>query len=274
MQLRLDENARTEQHGKPHGDVYEEDPAPSERAGQNAAEQESCNDSQGGHAAVDAHRPVPLSPFRKGRGDQRKSIGSRERRADALQPAKRDKGGPALGQAGEERGKGEHRHPDLKQPSPPEKIPEASAEQKQAAKGEDVGVDDPWEIGRGNAEFVLDRRQGDVGNGIVEHQHELSCSDDGEGQAEPGPGTAYPCGRSGIHWKLLGRDEMRAAQPSAAWDRSERIGQSGLWSPEQASTRPASVPRMASSSAILRSISRRCSSAMRLTSALARSSSS
>ncbi len=61
---------------------------------------------------------------------------------------------------------------------------------------------------------------------------------------------------------------------SCAIARSVRIGQSGRWSPLQASTRWASVARISVSSAILRSIRWRCSSAICFTSALARSVSS
>ena len=69
------------------------------------------------------------------------------------------------------------------------------------------------------------------------------------------------------------RRAQLALSPSAP-ARSLRIGQSGRWSPWQRRTSCASVTRIAASSASLRSICARCDSASRLTSLLARSSSS
>ena len=42
----------------------------------------------------------------------------------------------------------------------------------------------------GEVQRVLDVRQGDVDDGLVEHDHELRCRDDGQGQAQPPRGGA------------------------------------------------------------------------------------
>jgi len=61
-----------------------------------------------------------------------------------------------------------------------EQIGGAPAEHEQAAEGQCVGVDDPLEAGRGEAEAVADLRQRDVHDRDVEDDHELRKADDDE----------------------------------------------------------------------------------------------
>jgi hypothetical protein len=88
VQLRFNENTRSEEYGKTDGKVDEEDPAPSQRARENAAQQKTCHDAQGGHAAMDTYCLVSLGPFRKGRGDQGQGVGCRKGRANPLKSPK------------------------------------------------------------------------------------------------------------------------------------------------------------------------------------------
>ena len=62
----------------------------------------------------------------------------------------------------------------------PEQVAGAAAEQQEAAEDERVGVDDPLEVRLGQAEVFLDRRQRDVHDGRVEHDHELREADEDE----------------------------------------------------------------------------------------------
>jgi hypothetical protein len=54
-----------------------------------------------------------------------------------------------------------------------EEVAEPAAEQEEAAEGKDVGVDDPGQAALAEVERVADRRQGDVDDRGVEHDHEL-----------------------------------------------------------------------------------------------------
>ena len=70
-------------------------------------------------------------------------------------------------------------------PPPPEQVAGAPAEQQQPAEGERVGVDDPFQVGTGKVQRVLDVRQRHVDDGGIEHDHELRGRDDREREAEP-----------------------------------------------------------------------------------------
>jgi hypothetical protein len=59
-----------------------------------------------------------------------------------------------------------------------------AAEQQQAAEGERVGVDHPFQAGAGEAERLRDVGQGHVYDRRVEDHHQLRGGDDDQGQAE------------------------------------------------------------------------------------------
>lgn len=64
-----------------------------------------------------------------------------------------------------------------------EQIGKPSAEEQQAAEGQSIGVDDPLKIGVGEAQVSADRRQRDVDDGHVEHNHQLAQADDKQRKA-------------------------------------------------------------------------------------------
>ena len=80
------------------------------------------------------------------------------------------------------------RHAGDEQLAPAEQVGGSTAEQQKAAEQQRVAVDDPLQVGLAEAEVGLDRRQRDVGDRRVEHDHELREADDDED--EPGARVA------------------------------------------------------------------------------------
>jgi hypothetical protein len=85
-------------------------------------------------------------------------------------------------QAAEQRRQREHQDPGDEHAAPAEDVAGAAAEQQQAAEGQGVGVEHPRQAGGGEAQRLLDLRQGDVDDGGVQHDHQLRRRDDGERQ--------------------------------------------------------------------------------------------
>ena len=74
-----------------------------------------------------------------------------------------------------------------------EEVAEPPAEQQEAAEREQVGVDDPRERRLGEPEILSDRRQRDVHDRDVEHDHQVAQAEDVE--REPS--------RAAVRWSLL-----------------------------------------------------------------------
>src|SRR5205823_376400 len=91
--------------------------------------------------------------------------------------------------AADERRGGEERDPLQEEPPVAEVIAEPPAEQQEAAVGEHVGVHDPDERGLREAQAFPDRRQGDVHDRRVEHDHQLAGAKDVE--REPAGSLAH-----------------------------------------------------------------------------------
>ena len=64
----------------------------------------------------------------------------------------------------------------------PEEVAEPTAEQQEAAEGQQIGVDDPRERLLREAEIVADRRQGDVHDRGIEHDHQVAEAEHVEGE--------------------------------------------------------------------------------------------
>ena len=77
------------------------------------------------------------------------------------------------GQAGGQRRRREQGEAGDQHVAPAEQVGGPPAEQQEAAERQAVGDDDPLQVGLGDAEVGLDRRQGHVHDGEVEHDHEL-----------------------------------------------------------------------------------------------------
>jgi hypothetical protein len=72
----------------------------------------------------------------------------------------------------QERGGGEQPDSDHEEPPLPVQVAEAASEEQKPAEGEQVAVDDPGERGLREAEAVTDRRERDVHDRRVEHDHQ------------------------------------------------------------------------------------------------------
>ena len=78
---------------------------------------------------------------------------------------------------------GEQRDPSHEHALAAEPVTEGGAGQQQNRVREHIGVDGPFERLDRGAEVAMDARQGDVHDEVVEHDHEQSDRDDGEGPA-------------------------------------------------------------------------------------------
>ena len=65
-----------------------------------------------------------------------------------------------------------------------QQVAHPAAEDQQPAEREDVGVDDPGQGCGRDAKFILDRRQCDVGDGVIQHQHQLRGRNNKESDAQ------------------------------------------------------------------------------------------
>ena len=73
-----------------------------------------------------------------------------------------------VGDQGAEAGEPEDRDADLERALAPEAVAERAEDEQQPCEDEQVGVDHPLQLRRGSVELVLQRRQGDVENRVVE----------------------------------------------------------------------------------------------------------
>ena len=81
--------------------------------------------------------------------------------------------GSRPGEAGEQRGHGEHDDADEEDAAAPQHVGGPPAEQQEAAEHERVGADHPLQVLLGEPEVDLDGRQRDVHDRDVEDHHEL-----------------------------------------------------------------------------------------------------
>src|SRR6266536_1220734 len=98
--------------------------------------------------------------------------------------------------------------PLVARPQASEQVGQLAAGQHQHRKGEEVAVDDPLERGDADVEVALDRRQRDVHDRVVEHDHEQP-----EGDGDERPPLAMlvveeagenPCSHTLVRTKLAG----------------------------------------------------------------------
>ncbi len=185
LALRLKEYARRgERNQQADGDVNEQHPAPGREVDEQAAQDQADRAARHAHPGVDPHGPVTRPPFREGDGDQRKCGRGGEGSADPLHHACGEQPELAGGKASDQRGDREQQDAGDEDPAAAQQVAGPAAEQQQPAERERVGVDDPLQVAAGEAERVLDVRQGHVHDGRVEHHHELRGRNDGQGQAQ------------------------------------------------------------------------------------------
>ncbi len=158
--------------GDPDRDVDEEDPVPGDGLGQRAAGQQADRPARGGDEAVDADRLGLLARLGEHRHDHPEHDGRCGRAAGALHEAGDDQHLLRLRDGAQQRCTREDGETAEEHLALPDQIAEAARQQQQPAEGDQVGVDDPCEAALGETEFVLDRRQCDVHDRRVEHDHE------------------------------------------------------------------------------------------------------
>ena len=188
---------RDERDHDADGHVDEQHPAPGQVGGQQAAGHQADRGAADAHRGVDAHRPVARRSLREGGGDQGQRGRGDDRGADALHRAGREQPGLRGGEPAEQRGQREQDDAGDEDPAPAEDVAGPAAEQQQAAEGQGVGVDHPFQAGAGEAERALDVGQRDVHDRRVQHHHQLRGGDDDQGEAEmtpDGPASAPPAG--------------------------------------------------------------------------------
>ena len=166
----------------PDRDVDEEDPVPAERVGEHAAEQDADAAAAGHHEAEEAHRLRPLDGLLEEQQQQRERDRRDDRAAEALHRTRGDQHVLRGREPTGERGDGEERDPAQEDPPVPEQVAEPSAQQQEAAEGQQVRVQDPRERLLGEAEVGANRGQRDVHDRRVEHDHQVPQAEDVERQ--------------------------------------------------------------------------------------------
>ena len=180
--LVLDQARRSVGGGDADRQVDHEDPVPADRLGEDAAEQQADRAARRGDEAVDADRFRLLARLREHRHDHAQDHRRGERAADAGEEAAADQHRLVLGDGAEQRGGDEDRETDQEHLALAEQVAKPAGQQQQAAEGDQVGVDDPGQAALGEAEAVLNRRQGDVDDRYVEDDHQHPRAEDVEGE--------------------------------------------------------------------------------------------
>ena len=154
-----------------HRHVEEEDRLPGDVLDQEAADHGADGQRQGADAGPGADRLAALVR-REGVGDDREGRRHHERGADALRGAPGDEPGLALREPDE--GAREAEDDDAEEEHPPaaEDVAQAPAGDEQHGEAQRVGVDGPFEAADRRVQVLLDRRQRDVHDRVVEHDHE------------------------------------------------------------------------------------------------------
>jgi hypothetical protein len=145
---------------------------PADRLGEDAAGQQADRPARGGDESVHAERLRLLPRVREHRHDHAEDHGRGERAADALHEARADQHRLVLRDGAGQRGGGEDGQAGQEHAPLAEQITEPAGKQEQAAEGDQIGVDHPREAALGEAQVALDRRERDVHDRRVEHDHQ------------------------------------------------------------------------------------------------------
>ncbi len=175
--LVLDEAHREQRDRDPDRDVDEEDPMPVDRLGEHAAGEQADRGARGGDEAEDADRLRLLARLGEHHHDHPQDHRRADRSTGALDEAGGDQHLLGLRDRAEQRGRGEDPEADQEDAPLADQVAEAPREQEQAAERDQVGVHDPGEVALGEAEVVLDRRQRDVDDRRVEHDHQQPAAE-------------------------------------------------------------------------------------------------
>ena len=130
--------------------------------------------------AEDPQRAVALVALGEGDGEDRQRSRRDQGGAESLQSAGGDQQAGRLRQPGEQGRRGEDREAGDEDSPPADQVGEPAAEHEEAAEQQPVGDHHPLQRALADAEIVLDRRQRDVHDRDVEHDHELGGAGEGE----------------------------------------------------------------------------------------------
>ncbi len=184
-----DQRLAERQRGEPDRDVDEEDPVPAERLGEYAAGQQAERAAGDRHEHVRAHRAGAIGRLGELGDDDREDHRRLERGADALQEAGADQETLGWRDAAQHRRDGEDDQAEHEHALATDEIAEPSGQQQEAAERDQERVDHPGEVALGEVQIVLDRRERDVHDRRVEHDHQLRQADDHERHPAPAVGV-------------------------------------------------------------------------------------
>ena len=145
---------------------------PVEQVGQDPAEEHADAAPARGDEAEDAHRLGALGRLGEQVHRQGESDSGDDGAAEALHGPRPDQEALRGREAAADRGDREERDADQEEPAVPEEVAEPAAEQEEAAEGEQIGVYHPGQRGLGEVQVLSDRRQRDVHDRRVEHDHQ------------------------------------------------------------------------------------------------------
>ena len=158
--------------------VDEEHPVPAQGLGEHAAGQQAQRATGDGHEHVGAHRAGALGGLGELGDDDRQDHRGLRGRAEALQEAGADQHALAGRHPAQQRGDGEDGETGEEDPLAPDEVAEPAGQQQQAAERDQERVDHPGQVALAEVELTLDRRQRDVHDRHVEHDHQLGQADD------------------------------------------------------------------------------------------------
>ena len=145
---------------------------------QRAAEQQAERAAGGDDEHVGAHRLHALVGAREVGDDQGDDHRGGDRAAEALQEARGDQRELVVGEAAERRGDGEEGDAGEEDALAAEQVAEPAGHQQEAPVGDEVGADDPREVGLREAQVALDDGERDVDDRHVDDHHQLTEADD------------------------------------------------------------------------------------------------
>jgi hypothetical protein len=133
---------------------------------------------------------------------------------DALQEAGADQRALIRRQAAKRRGDRENEQPEQENAPASQEVAEPSGEQQQASEHDEEGVDHPRQVALGEMQVALDRRQGDIHDCHIEHDHQLREADNREthpAAAFDGRSERGGCGHLDPNWlrRIRGRGLRR-----------------------------------------------------------------
>ena len=161
-------------------DVHVEHPLPAEILGEDASEQHPHCASRTRDRTPHAERLVALGTLGEGGREDRERGRRDHRRTEALHGSGADQEPARAREPARERGRDEDAEPDHEEPPPAEQVGRAATEQKESAEGQRIAACDPLQVRGREVERALDRRQRDVDDRDVDHEHELRRAEQSE----------------------------------------------------------------------------------------------